>query len=85
MKAFEKYFEELEAIVKKVRETQGDKIMEAAQILADVTERGGMIYGFGTGHSHLVVDDAFWRAATPANYCALLEPSATGNQEITKS
>ena len=85
MKAFEKYFEELEAIVKKVKETQGDKIMEAAQILADVTERGGMIYGFGTGHSHLVVDDAFWRAATPANYCALLEPSATGNQEITKS
>ena len=85
MKAFEKYFEELEAIVQKVRETQGDKIMEAAQILADVTERGGMIYGFGTGHSHLVVDDAFWRAATPANYCALLEPSATGNQEITKS
>ena len=85
MKAFEKYFEELEAIVKRVRETQGDKIMEAAQILADVTERGGMIYGFGTGHSHLVVDDAFWRAATPANYCALLEPSATGNQEITKS
>ena len=68
MKAFEKYFEELEAIVQKVRETQGDKIMEAAQILADVTEQGGMIYGFGTGHSHLVVDDAFWRAATPANY-----------------
>ena len=85
MKAFEKYFEELEAIVKKVKETQGEKIMEAAQILADVTEKGGMIYGFGTGHSHLVVDDAFWRAATPANYCALLEPSATGNQEITKS
>ena len=31
MKAFEKYFEELEAIVKRVKETQGDKIMEAAQ------------------------------------------------------
>ncbi|MFQ7170946.1 MAG: SIS domain-containing protein [Thomasclavelia ramosa] len=37
------------------------------------------MYGFGTGHSHLVVDDAFWRAATPANYCALLEQSATGS------
>jgi len=85
MKAFEKYFEELEAIVEKVRTTQSENIMKAARILADTTEKGGLIYGFGTGHSHLVVDDAFWRAATPANYVALLEPSATGNQEITKS
>lgn len=85
MKAFEKYFEELEAIVEKVRTTQSENIMKAARILADITEKGGLIYGFGTGHSHLVVDDAFWRAATPANYVALLEPSATGNQEITKS
>lgn len=85
MKAFEKYFEELEAIVEKVRTTQSENIMKAARILADTTEKGGLIYGFGTGHSHLVVDDAFWRAATPANYAALLEPSATGNQEITKS
>ena len=65
MKAFEKYFEELEAIVEKVRTTQSENIMKAARILADTTEKGGLIYGFGTGHSHLVVDDAFWRAATP--------------------
>jgi uncharacterized phosphosugar-binding protein len=85
MKAWENYFDILNEVVEKVRTTQKDNIMKAAEILADTTEKGGIIYGFGTGHSHLVVDDAFWRAATPANYCALLEPSATGNQEITKS
>ncbi|MBR4461343.1 MAG: SIS domain-containing protein [Erysipelotrichaceae bacterium] len=85
MNAWEKYFEILNEVVEKVKTTQQDNIMKAAAILADTTEKGGIIYGFGTGHSHLVVDDAFWRAATPANYCALLEPSATGNQEITKS
>ncbi len=85
MKAWENYFSILNEVVEKVRTTQKDNIMKAAEILADTTEKGGIIYGFGTGHSHLVVDDAFWRAATPANYCALLEPSATGNQEITKS
>ena len=85
MKAYEKYFDELQKIVEKVKSTQSEAIMKAAAILADTTEKGGIIYGFGTGHSHLVCDDAFWRAATPANYCALLEPSATGNQEITKS
>lgn len=85
MKAWEKYFEELEKVTRKIKETQQENIMKAAEILADTTEKGGIIYGFGTGHSHLVADDAFWRAATPANYCALLEPSASGNQEITKS
>lgn len=85
MEAWEKYFNELNAVVEKVKTTQRDNIMKAARILADTTKNGGLIYGFGTGHSHLVIDDAFWRAATPANYCALLEPSATGNQEITKS
>jgi len=85
MKAWEKYFEELEKVTGKIKETQQENIIKAAEILADTTEKGGIIYGFGTGHSHLVADDAFWRAATPANYCALLEPSASGNQEITKS
>lgn len=85
MKAWEKYFDEIEKVIKKVKETQSENIMKAAEILARTTENNGIIYGFGTGHSHLVIDDAFWRAATPANYCALLEPSATGNQEITKS
>lgn len=72
-------------VIKKVQEVNKESIKKAAEILAKTTENGGLIYGFGTGHSHLVVDDAFWRAATPANYCALLEPSASGNQEITKS
>ena len=85
MKAWEKYFAEIDKIIKKIEETQGENILKAAEILTKTTENGGIIYGFGTGHSHLVADDAFWRAATPANYCALLEPSATGNQEITKS
>lgn len=85
MEAWNKYFEVLQEVVEKVKTTQGDNIMAAAKILAETTKKGGIIYGFGTGHSHLVVDDAFWRAATPANYCALLEQSATGSFEITKS
>lgn len=85
METWFNYIETMQAVVEKIKTTQRDNIKKAAEILADTTEKGGIIYGFGTGHSHLVVDDAFWRAATPANYCALLEPSATGNSEITKS
>lgn len=85
MEAWERYFEIEKSVVEKVQKVNAESIKKAAEILAKTTENGGIIYGFGTGHSHLVVDDAFWRAATPANYCALLEASATGNQEITKS
>lgn len=85
METWYNYFETMQQIVEKVKTTQGENIKKAAEILAKTTENGGIIYGFGTGHSHLVVDDAFWRAATPANYCALLEQSATGSFEITKS
>ena len=85
MKAYERYFKGMMEIMEHLHQTQGENIMAAATLLADVTARGGLIYGFGTGHSHLVIEDAFWRAATPANYYALLEPSLTGSFEVTKS
>lgn len=85
MKAYQKYLAGIQEIIAKIEQTQGENVMKAATLLADVTEKGGIIYGFGTGHSHLVIEDAFWRAATPANYCALLEPSMLGTFEITKS
>ncbi|MCI5774057.1 MAG: sugar isomerase domain-containing protein [Erysipelotrichaceae bacterium] len=83
--AWKNYFQIMKDVVEKIETTQEEAIKAAANILAKTTAQGGIIYGFGTGHSHLVTDDAFWRAATPANYCALLEQSATGSFEITKS
>ena len=85
MRVWQSYFKVMEEIIEKIETTQQEAIGRAAVLLADTTQKGGIIYGFGTGHSHLVTDDAFWRAATPANYCALLEQSATGSFEITKS
>ena len=85
MRAWKSYFKVMEEIVEKIETTQQEAIGRAAALLADTTQKGGIIYGFGTGHSHLVTDDAFWRAATPAKYCALLEQRATGSFEITKS
>ena len=58
METWLNYFETMQAVVEKVKTTQRENILKAAQILADTTEKGGIIYGFGTGHSHLVVDDA---------------------------
>ena len=85
MNAAEKYLKGIVEIIEKIEKTQGVVLLEAAKLLAEKTKAGGIIYGFGSGHSHLIPEDAFWRAATPANYCALYEPSISGSHEITKS
>ena len=85
MNAALRYLKGVSEIIAKIEETQLENIMKAARLLADQTKKGGIIYGFGSGHSHLIPEDAFWRAATPANYCALYEPSISGSHEITKS
>lgn len=85
MEAWESYFDVMQGVIDKIKATQGENIRKAATLLAKTTENGGIIYGFGVGHSYNVVGDAFWRAATPANYCALIEQSGTGATEITKS
>lgn len=83
--AWERYFEVEEQIVDRVKKTQADKIMAAAHLIADCTQNGGIIRSFGCGHSHLVCEDIFWRAATLANSQAIVESSVTGQVEITKS
>jgi len=85
MKAWEQYFHKSLSIVEKVMNTQGENIMKAAEIVANCTEKGGIIRTFGCGHSHLICEDIFWRAATLANVHAVIEPSVTGQVEITKS
>lgn len=85
MRAYERYLSGTLEIIQRIRETQGINIEKAAKLLAQCTKNGGIIYGFGAGHSHLITEDAFWRAASPANYCAVLEPSIMGSTEITKS
>jgi uncharacterized phosphosugar-binding protein len=57
-----RYFQELLALQKRVIETQHDVLRTVAKEMADVVIKGGRIYVFGTGHSHLLAEEAFYRA-----------------------
>ena len=56
------YFAEVSRILEQVRTTQADVIDQAAQAVADALLGDGMIYAFGTGHSHMLAEELFYRA-----------------------
>lgn len=41
---------------------QADAIDAAARIVADAVQAGGVVHTFGTGHSHLLAEEPFYRA-----------------------
>ncbi len=83
MKAWERYFETINEVVEDVKKTQGDNIMKAAELCADATIKGGIIYAFGCWHSLLIAAENFYRAASPANYAALAVQSINGTIELS--
>lgn len=73
MNAGERYFDELSRVLERVRSTQAGAIEAAAAACAQAIGNQGMIYAFGTGHSHLLAEEIFYRAGGLAAVCPILE------------
>jgi uncharacterized phosphosugar-binding protein len=58
----ERYIEELQIVLWRIKSEQLNAIVAAGQLVADTLVAGGVIHTFGTGHSHLIADEAFFRA-----------------------
>lgn len=56
------YFAQVSELLQTVAETQAESIEQAAQAVADALLGDGMIYTFGTGHSHMLAEELFYRA-----------------------
>ena len=70
---YKTFFHHVEKTIAAVMDTQGDKIQQAARIVADCFARDGMLYVFGCGHSHIIGEDLFYRAGGSAAVCAMLD------------
>lgn len=79
------YFQEVTSILARIQDTQAANIEAAANILSQCLEDKGLIHIFGVGHSSILAEEVNWRAATLAPIHAILEPSMTGQFEVTKS
>ncbi|MFJ7405142.1 sugar isomerase domain-containing protein [Lysinibacillus sp. NPDC097868] len=56
------YFHELQRLLDLVLEQENTLLAEAAQMIVSRLQSGGIVQLFGCGHSHLLAQDAFYRA-----------------------
>ena len=60
--AFLEYINGLKGILSRIGAEQSGNIRRAGTIVADALAGDGIIHAFGTGHSHIIAEEAFFRA-----------------------
>ena len=71
--------------LQEIIDTRMGKILEAAAIVADSVEQDGILYTFGTGHSHVICEDVSYRAGGLVPVDAINEDAVTGNHKVVQS
>ena len=75
MNSAERYINEIQRLVGEVAEKQADTIERASILAADALCGDGFIFTFGTGHSHILAEEIFYRAGGLARVCPIFEDS----------
>ena len=73
MSAMEKYFEILQGQMAAIREREWAKIAQAGDWLGEALVNDKFFYAFGTGHSHMLAEEIFYRAGGLARACPILD------------
>ena len=75
-KAYEQYLDRLRVLIDEV-EAQGPQIEAAAKLMATSIEEGGIVHVFGSGHSHMMAEEVFYRAGGLWAFNAMLDINLT--------
>ncbi len=84
MEAFQRYFQSLSKKLEAAFE-QEKEIRLASKWVAESIKSEGWIYTSGTGHSHLLAEEIFYRAGGFARVIPILEPSLMLHENAAKS
>ena len=57
-----------------IRSKEAERLLQAAEMVADTLTRDGLIYVFGCGHSHILAEETFYRAGGLACMAPILYP-----------
>lgn len=79
------YIEQLQQLIQRVLETQLPQIEKAGALIASSLLRQGYLYTFGTGHSHMMAEELFYRAGGLARVYPILEDALMLHNGAVKS
>jgi len=80
-----KFMNAIDGVLNHILETQMGAIEQAANIVADAIAGDGLLYTFGTGHSHITAEDLTYRAGGLIAVDAIMERSLTGHEKVAQS
>ncbi|NLG23888.1 MAG: SIS domain-containing protein [Clostridiales bacterium] len=87
MNALTGYIENARILLLRALEEQQGALERAARLVMECVTGGGLLYAFGTGHSHMLAEELFYRAGGLAACCPILDEklmlhaSATGSTQ----
>ena len=67
-----------------IMQREAASIEQAARIITDSLRQGGVLHLFGSGHSHLPVEEAFYRSGGLAPISPLFDPSLMFHEGVEK-
>lgn len=79
------YLKNLENLLVKVRNESEKSIESAALAVSSCIAKGGMVHVFGTGHSHMLAEELFYRAGGLGNINPILEEDLMLHLSASKS
>ena len=80
-----RYFAHLQKKFQEVLDHELPNIEKAAELMAERCRRGGRLYVFGTGHSHMIAEELYLRAGGLALVHAILPPEMMLHEMPNKS
>jgi len=84
MEACDRYYKSISEKLKAAF-NQKEKIQQAATWIADCIEQNGWVFTSGTGHSHLLAEEIFYRAGGFARIIPILDPALMLHENASKS
>jgi uncharacterized phosphosugar-binding protein len=79
------YAEKIHELVQVVQNKQAESIKEAAKIIAESIKNDGLLHLFGCGHSHILVEEVFYRAGGLVPINPIFETSTMLHEGAVKS
>lgn len=85
MNNIELYIGKIEQLINEIKQNELSNIHLAAELISNSIANNGWLYVFGTGHSHMVAEEFFYRAGGLARIRPIFEPNLMLHESAVKS